>query len=513
MSRSSWRAGAGRACAIAWVLTAVVIVLPASARAADAGCDQVTGAPAMVRVTAVQATAMSGTVGTAATASDAEAAAQGATLITEPWPGHLSRAGALTAVGDRLFFSATDGTHGKELWISDGTPAGTRMVRDIRPGTRSSKPQALTRFGDRLLFTAYDGTHGRELWVSDGTKAGTRIVRDIRSGSGGALPRGITVVGRIAYLGATEPTHHWGLWRTDGTRAGTRLVHAAGAGRYDSISGITTMGDHIYFVAGTRLWQTDGTSAGTRWLSSSLGPDVAASAIDTAVVGGRLYVSLEGGTTSGCAGVEVSRLVRTDGTRAGTRTIAGGFEPGPIEDLTSFAGRLYFTAVADRGHRRIWVTRGTASTTHLVRPKLFSGEAAGLVAVAGRLYFTTQEGYQLWSTDGSAGGERRIGGGEGWSWLVPGQQEAGVPVHMVSFQGRAWFEAATRWSSPEGDGMHRGDIWSTDGTAAGTRQETTIDPGGSGSVWSLVGFADGLWFAGSVERRDGLWQVDDRTAP
>jgi ELWxxDGT repeat protein len=205
----------------------------------------------------------------------------------------------------------------------------------------------------------------------------------------------------------------------------------------------------------------------------------------------------------------VAYLLRTDGTRDGTRTVAGGYETGPYQNLTSFAGQLYFIAPAGQGHRRLWVTRGTASTTHLVRPKAFSGDASGLVAVAGRLYFTTRSGYELWSTDGSAGGERRIGGGDGWSWTVPGQEEPGSAVHMVASQGRAWFAAAREWTPGEDeDGIYRGDIWSTDGTLAGTRQETALDPDGSGSVWGLVSFVGGLWFGGSVDREDGLWRID-----
>ena len=91
---------------------------------------------------------------------------------------------SLTAVGGTLFFTADDGTHGQELWKSDGTEAGHRPGQGHRPRATddSDGPSSLTAVGGTLFFTADDGTHGQELWKSDGTEAGTVLVKDINPG-------------------------------------------------------------------------------------------------------------------------------------------------------------------------------------------------------------------------------------------------------------------------------------------------------------------------------------------
>ena len=86
-----------------------------------------------------------------------------------------------------LYF-ANDGAHGTELWKTDGTGAGTAMVKDIWSGSVSSKPTWLTDVGGTLYFSARDTTHGRELWKSDGTAAGTTLVKDIVNGPGDSSP-------------------------------------------------------------------------------------------------------------------------------------------------------------------------------------------------------------------------------------------------------------------------------------------------------------------------------------
>ena len=148
-----------------------------------------------------------------------------------PGPGGGVQPRELTPLGDRLVCYAEDGKHGAELWISDGTTQGTVMIRDINPGNQGrpvymDPPTNLTPFRGRIFFSVRDGIHGRELWSTDGTAAGTALVKDIHKGSNydDSHPSYLTPVGDTLFFFGYEKVHGWELWKSDGTAQGTRLV-------------------------------------------------------------------------------------------------------------------------------------------------------------------------------------------------------------------------------------------------------------------------------------------------
>ena len=117
--------------------------------------------------------------------------------------------GDLTVFGNRLLFKGYDSTHGSELWVTDGTAAGTAMLADIDPGSASSNPYGFKVFGNRVLFQANDGVHGSELWVTDGTTAGTSLFGDVVAGSVGSYAHAVAVLlmrGKITGFSAGETT-------------------------------------------------------------------------------------------------------------------------------------------------------------------------------------------------------------------------------------------------------------------------------------------------------------------
>ncbi len=112
----------------------------------------------------------------------------------------------------RLFFAADDGVHGRALWATDGTPAGTVQVATVGAGPETSGISRLTAAGDRLFFTAWDLPHGIELWESDGTAAGTRLAADIAPEGNSSSPDQLTVSGGRLFFTADDGVTGRELW-------------------------------------------------------------------------------------------------------------------------------------------------------------------------------------------------------------------------------------------------------------------------------------------------------------
>jgi ELWxxDGT repeat protein len=223
----------------------------------------------------------------------------------------VTRPPHLTNVNGTLFFTADDGTDGRELWKSDGTAAGTVLAKDINPGSAGSSPQSLTNVGEVLYFSADDGIHGRELWKSDGTGPGTVLVSTAGSG-----PANLTNVNGTLLFTASDAVHGTELWKSDGTAAGTTLVKDINPGSADSAPyDLTNVNGILFFSAadgvhGSELWQSDGTAAGTV-LVADVNPGPASSYLSgLTYAGGLLYFAADDGTH----GMELwtARILRLD---------------------------------------------------------------------------------------------------------------------------------------------------------------------------------------------------------
>src|SRR5262245_22570954 len=124
-----------------------------------------------------------------------------------------------------VVFAGEAGAAGNELWKSNGTRAGTSIVRDILPtrdsyGPDNSAPSNLTRRGGIVLFFSFTPGAGGELLRTDGMAAGNSVVKDVwpGSGSGGGMN-----MGQLNWRGffAGDDGLNDGLWKRDGRAGGT----------------------------------------------------------------------------------------------------------------------------------------------------------------------------------------------------------------------------------------------------------------------------------------------------
>lgn len=503
-----------------------------------------------------------GTDGVHGTELATVAHASGAPVLLEPQPGRDIDPIALTPVGDRLFYVAGTTDAGEELWTSDGTAAGTRMVEDLatgaagsdpewltavgarlwftaddgqrgtelyrvtgdgrperltepQPGPGASDPAWLTASGSRVFFTADDGTSGEELWsAADGTSTVTARVVDGVPGADGANPRSLTAIagGAVVYTVGRE------LWRSDGTAGGTTAILTQQPAA-PSIQG--TAGGRAYLRVddgrtGIEPWVTDGTASGTR-LVADINRAPEGDGVQTVVAaGGRAFFAARSGLGTG--------LLRTDGTAGGTRLLAPLASPEQLEAAVPFGGGALL-AVADepRARLHLWRTDGSAATPvgdlSLAGPPVVAGEVAyvggsgggvsGLhrtdgvdaptlvhadplarpqIALGSRIFFLGGVANELWSSDGTAAGTAAVTTEEGV--VVDGV----TPGRYAVAGGLLYFVA----------GIDR-ELWRTDGTPAGTRMLRSSWGGEQGRIRDLATIGDGVVVA--LERWGGLREL------
>ncbi len=371
----------------------------------------------------------------------------------EPWVSDGSHAGtrllrdleadlegygpALLAGADgALFFGADDGEHGNELWRTDGTPEGTRLVKDVFPGRAGSHPYAAEDLGSLLLFRAQSVRFGGvNLWRTNGTGTGTERLSDLHVGG----PQGV-VGGQLFFFAnvpqpAGERFPRWALWRTDGTPAGTRQV--AVLPRDTRPGSSVGAADRLFFVAsdlvhGQELWTSDGTEAGTRLLLDAQPGQTGAQIFPLVAAGARVFYGARSSSTANA----VKSLWVSDGTAAGTRELVSPDAGGPTYpgEIVALGSRVFFSS--GLGTRALWISDGTSAGTVRLAAAVDPTELAahgGLVFFQGR---DAEHGAELWRSDGTPQGTARVAD------ILPGP-EGSEPGSLVSAGERLFFAART----------------------------------------------------------------------
>jgi ELWxxDGT repeat protein len=437
----------------------------------------------------------------------------------------------LAALGQRVFFPGFDPVHGRQPWVTDGTPAGTERITSLETSGASSHPADLHALGGRVLFTASDGLE-RSVWTSAGNPADTLALPGTGMAPDQPAPADLTIAGGLGFFTLDHGAEGVELWRTDGTFPGTfviatfhdrlvdRLMEIGGrllflvssttgekplhsfwtsdgtpAGtvkRLDlpedtvGVTDFVTLGTELQFVAlretSTQLFRSDGTPAGTRALLELYAPSYLGPA--AARVGHQVYFLAQAKTPlTGIA------LWRTDGTPEGTVSALSTEAPSYLlpTALFEFQGQLYFFSsnleIDDTGQQMLWrglgpamtlITRAGAQPGYLPSPEF--------TVLGSELFFRAwdpEHGYELWKTDGTPAGTALVRD------VVPGP-DSSDPRGLTVAGGRLFFSAQ--------EDVHGRELWTSDGTSAGTKLVVDLAPGGPSSRPEELTAADNRLF-------------------
>jgi ELWxxDGT repeat protein len=185
------------------------------------------------------------------------------TLVASPNPTGNSNIQELYVHDDRLYFSADDGVHGQELWVSDGTASGTFMLKDISSGANSSFPKNFVSFNGKVYFTTFDGLDEGHIWITDGTAEGTvntAGIWDIGLTQSTANMNWMEYNGKLYYAGFNRQMSEHYLCVTDGTASGTNwVIPSNGGGKIqlvNSFNKFVVMNNELYFIANPASGET-----------------------------------------------------------------------------------------------------------------------------------------------------------------------------------------------------------------------------------------------------------------
>jgi ELWxxDGT repeat protein len=393
--------------------------------------------------------------------------------------------------------------------------AQVTLVKDMAPGTFSSSIYAyefseMTLHNGNLYFL-----YNYNLYKSDGTENGTVLLKtfdfiaDLES-SGSFLYFAAMAVDNT---GDGDPFGAE-LWRTDGTEAGTVMVKDIYPGQsYSNPKNLRNVSGTLFFAAnngvnGTEIWKSNGTTGSTVMVKDILKVSGSSNPQELVAANGKLFFTANDG-------VNGYELWRTDGTDAGTSIVKdintayrASSSPTQVRNVN---GTLYFIANDGINGKQLWKSTGVAGNATLVkiiRPGA-NNSIGKLTKVSNLIFFQANDGahgVELWRTDGTSAG----------TFMVkdvtpgPGSANAYATDHLSDFResnGRLYFQAVA---------VNYVDLWTSDGTTAGTYQITSLNNPGFAWYGSWATPYNGQTYFAGLGKTDyyslELWKTDGTVA-
>lgn len=403
-----------------------------------------------------------------------------------------------TTAGETVYFAGYYEGLGVELFATDGTAEGTRLVKDLCEGycdaftefgnfTDTDLDPQFTTIGEQTFFVA-NTWDGYQLWVTDGTESGTTQLtheQAIRGSHYGAYPQELTAHNGILYFSGEHETLRRELWKSDGTVEGTEVIDLVAGGNSSFPFELTEAEGTLFFVSGLTsvrkrdadLWKVEeGAPVRSRVITAETEGTVGFSNM-LSLGDGRVVYDLENFETPG------STVWVSDGTDAGTEQWDADGDD--LYEALVFDGQPV-VRTAGGGYSRV-----NGPTGGLVAVKPAEAIARrGIFVEGGKLWFfgrsEDSSDDKLWSLDSFES-----------DWVlvdsIPRPLTPGVSADFAN--GTLWF-----W--------HGGKLYSSDGSTV----TFVADPGlyGKRAVVSDIAAANGFAVATAEDIRDDafVWLTD-----
>jgi ELWxxDGT repeat protein len=457
---------------------------------------------------------------------------------------------------NKIIIYLTTDTLGREPYITDGTPSGTMLLKNI---TQDNDDTPSTEFHPVNNFSIFK-LNKKHLWTSDGTENGTLKIKEF-TGSSFLTIDFLTLFNSKIYFGFNKQ-----LWETDGTEAGTsmvfddidsdgRIVGIVNRGNdlliltqygihiFDGNSNTTTRlntpniagiyaqnqygkaGNNVFFnvedtESNSKLWVTDGTDAGTKPLHNIWPDNGLPQTFET--INGKLIFS--SGSYSG--NYDIGELWVSDGTETETKLLKDINKTGNLSSTPKFQtvlnDKIYFAADDNINGRELFVFDGnTTSLLKDINPGIQSSTPHDFYVLNNKIIFkakTANDGLELWITDGTEAGTIMLKdiNPTGSGFLNDNRKHVRLG-HFKIFKNEFYFYA--------NNGTNGMELWKTNGTEAGTFMIKDINSGANSSYRPALDLRprfiehdDKLYFSVSSGGSDNslsdakMWETDGTEA-
>lgn len=418
-----------------------------------------------------------------------------------------------------------------ELWRSDGTNAGTYMIKSINNGLGGCDPDELTVLGNTLYFSAFGNELGRELYRTDGTSQGTLLVKDISppafyvpvtsvNFNGNETIRKIVTLNNSIIMQVSEKKYGDELWRSDGTENGTSLIKDINKRDVQSSRFILAKTNNkIYFTAddgtvGNEVWETDGSFQGTSLVKDCWEGQKSAffPTYQSQVLNNELFTVLSIHTVRN-DGIAVGRELYKINLNTKELTLVKDILPRgnlSLKFMSSANNLIFFNPTLGLRGSDLWRSDGTDAGTYRLKDFtvnfLYAEQNNDTnidvpIEYNGQLYFFAKENESmpknLWKSDGTIQGTQKVkdfGNTTVSGWIRD----------LKIFKNKLYTVVKTQNLGTE--------LWVSDGTTSGTINLLDINSGTlSSDPYLLASNSNYLYFIATDTQGLGLWKTDGTT--